>query len=184
MMPAEGTFMFWFLNSRLLHTGITLTVLFSLAVIVFVEDFHRSTPFIDMLPPGKEFWSHPFRFVATYGHVFKLHTDHVSAETAERRKKKVDDVEKRSRYRKAHGLDEDLGFEDLPAKSHAKSVGPALSSQNLSAQVDSPSTGKAAPNAAEAQSKAASMAAQGDQSTYVDFEGRRRPVKRWLGIWE
>ncbi|KAL8858059.1 MAG: hypothetical protein Q9178_005384 [Gyalolechia marmorata] len=165
MMPAEGTFMFWFFNSRMLHMGICLSVLLSLSVFVFVENFHRSTPFIDKLPPGKEFWSHPFKFIHTYGQVYKLHTDHVSAETAERRKKKVDDVQKRSRYRKAHGLENEQGLGGWTAKNDADSLGPSIPTGDLPAE-DAPSQ------------------APTDTSTYVDFQGKRRPVKRWLGIWE
>ncbi|KAI4177345.1 MAG: hypothetical protein LQ343_000325 [Gyalolechia ehrenbergii] len=183
-MPAEGTFMFWFLNNRLLHMSISMTVLFSLAAIVFVENFHRSTPYIDMLPAGKEFWSHPFQFAATYGHVYKLHTDHVSAETAERRKKKIDDVQKRSRYRKAHGLENEQGFGGWTAKSDAESLGPALPSQDFPGQVESSLRDRSAPNNAETQPKTAPAAAADDQSTYVDPAGRKRPVKKWLGIWE
>ncbi|KAI4199239.1 MAG: hypothetical protein LQ346_002616 [Caloplaca aetnensis] len=176
MMPAEGTFMYWFLNSHLLHMSITLTVLFSLASVVFVEDFHRSTPYLDMLPPGKEFWSHPFKFVATYGHVYKLHTDYVSAETAEKRKKKADDMDKRSRYRKAHGLENELGFEGW-----TEPLGSALSRQDKPDRVEGPSGDKVVRDAAELESKTVSSPAEG---SYVDFEGKRRPIKRWLGIWE
>jgi len=38
--------------------------------------------------------------------VLRLHTAHVTAETMERRKHKVEDVAKRAAYRKAHGLDQ------------------------------------------------------------------------------
>lgn len=38
--------------------------------------------------------------------MYKMHTDHVSVETAEKRKRRVDDVEKRREYRVAHGLEE------------------------------------------------------------------------------
>ncbi|KAL9636292.1 MAG: hypothetical protein Q9204_002314 [Flavoplaca sp. TL-2023a] len=165
MMPAEGTFMFWFLNSRMLHMGICLSVLLSLSVFVFVENFHRSTPFADKLPPGHDFWSHPFQFIRTYGQVYKMHTDHISAETAKRRKKKVDDVQKRSRYRKAHGLEEEQGLGGWTAKTDADSLGPAIPTGDLPGDDASPQ-------------------ATVDKSTYVDFDGKRRPVKRWLGIWE
>ncbi|KAI4187365.1 MAG: hypothetical protein L6R41_002868 [Letrouitia leprolyta] len=184
MMPAEGTFMFWFLNSRLLHMGITLGVLFSLAAIVSVENFHRSTPFVDMLPPGREFWSHPFKFAAAYGHVYKLHTDHISAETAERRQKKADDVQKRSRYRKAHGLEDQQGFGGWTAKSDAELLGPALPSQDFSRQVGSPVKDTSAPDNAEISPEAAPTAVEDDHSAYVEPARRKRPVKRWLGIWE
>ncbi|KAI4221265.1 MAG: hypothetical protein L6R36_007027 [Xanthoria steineri] len=165
MMPAEGTVMFWFLNSRMLHMGICLSVLLSLSVFVFVENFHRSTPFVDKLPPGREFWSHPFQFIRTYGQVYKIHTDHVSAETAERRKKKVDDVQKRSRYRKAHGLEDEQGLGGWTAKNDADSLGPSIPTGDLPGDEASPQ-------------------APSDKPTHADFEGRSRPVKRWLGIWE
>jgi hypothetical protein len=38
--------------------------------------------------------------------VYKMHTEHVSLETAAKRKRAVDDVEKRREYRVAHGLEE------------------------------------------------------------------------------
>ncbi|KAL8659895.1 MAG: hypothetical protein Q9226_000189 [Calogaya cf. arnoldii] len=165
MMPPQGSFMFWFLNNRWLHMTICLSVLFSLSFVVFVESFHRSTPFLDKLPPGREFWSHPFQFIRTYGQVYKMHTDHVSAATAERRKKKVDDVQKRSRYRKAHGLEDEQGLGGWTAKTDAESLGPAIPTGTLP-EID------------------AASKAPVDRPAYVDVEGKRRPVKRWLGIWE
>ncbi|KAL8768366.1 MAG: hypothetical protein Q9209_005400 [Squamulea sp. 1 TL-2023] len=165
MMPAEGTFMFWFLNNRMLHMSICLTVLLSLSIFVFIENFHRSTPFLELLPPSHEFWSHPFQYIRTYGHVYKLHTDHVSAETAERRKKKVDDVQKRSRYRKAHGLEDEQGLGGWTAKNDTDSLGPSIPTGDMPGDDGSPQ-------------------ARREKESYVDFEGKRRPVKRWLGIWE
>lgn len=137
-----------------------------------------------MLPPGRDFWFHPFRFIANYGHVYKLHTDYVSAETAERRKKKVDDVQKRSRYRKAHGLEDERGFGGWTAKSDAESLGPALPAPDSPAQTSAPSNDKISPETAGAPSRGDSMIAEDDRSSYIDFEGRRRPIKKWLGIWE
>ncbi|KAL8920082.1 MAG: hypothetical protein Q9208_006435 [Pyrenodesmia sp. 3 TL-2023] len=134
-----------------------------------------------MLPPAREFWSHPFKFAATYVHVYKLHTDYVSAETVERRKKKVDDVQKRSRYRKAHGLENDEGFGGWTAKTDAELLGPALPSQDIPDRIEGPPADKIVTNAADVEPKSVSLAAK-DQ--YVDFEGKRRPVKKWLGIWE
>ncbi|KAL8904916.1 MAG: hypothetical protein Q9207_002946 [Kuettlingeria erythrocarpa] len=133
-----------------------------------------------MLPPGKEFWSHPFKFLATYGHVYKLHTDYVSAETAEKRKKKADDMDKRSRYRKAHGLENELGLGDLTANIDAKLFGPALPHHAKSDRVEGPS-GRVVRDAAEPESKKVPSPVEG---SYADFEGKRRPIKRWLGIWE
>lgn len=79
-----------------------------------------------MLPSFVEFLSSPFASIGTCIEIFKLHTAKVSAETAERRKKKVEDVQKRSEYRKAHGLDQETGFGGWTAKTNEESLGPAI----------------------------------------------------------
>ena len=158
-------------------------MLFSLAVFVAVENFHRNTPFADMLPATKDFWSHPFKFIATYGEVYKLHTDHVSAETAERRRKKVDDVQKRSRYRKAHGLEKDQGFGGWTAKTDAELLGPAMSVGDSSGKKDVLANRDNSTVNPENQSNDKSGASLNDPSTYINSEPQRPPVKRWFGIW-
>lgn len=132
---------------------------------MFVEDFVRTTPYLDQLPPGREFFFHPFSFIATYGKVYKAHTLYIGAKTAEKRKKMADDVPKRSRYRRAHGLEDAQGFGRWTAKSDTESSGPALPTRDLPGDDGSPKE-------------------PGAQSTYVASERKRRPVKRWLGIWE
>lgn len=93
-----------------------------------------------------------------------MHLAYVSAETAERRKQKVEDVRKRSEYRKAHGLDKEGVFGSWTAKSDSETMGPALREGGTGGEV-------------------VGMAAGEEQGVYTDFEGRRRPVKKWLGIW-
>lgn len=90
-----------------------------------------------------------------------MHTAYVSAQTAERRRQKVEDVKKRSEYRKAHGLDEETTFGGWTAKSDDENMGPALK------------TGDAGVREGLAE----------DGQVYTDFEGNKRPVKKWLGIW-
>jgi len=53
-----------------------------------------------------------------------MHTDYISAQTAERRKQKVDDVQKRSEYRKAHGLDKEGIFGGWTARTDDEVMGP------------------------------------------------------------
>lgn len=108
----------------------------------------------------REFFSHPLSFISTYAEVFKLHTAHKSAETAERRKRKVDDVQKRSQYRKAHGLDQEEGFGGWSAKDSQSPVVAETAGEPI-LDVES-GTGSA---------------------TYSDWEGKKRPIKKWLGIW-
>ncbi|KAK5019765.1 hypothetical protein BJ546DRAFT_928732 [Cryomyces antarcticus] len=170
MMPPEGSFMHSFLTNKLLHTWITLGTLFSLAGFVFVKNFTTTTVYKDMLPENREFYSHPFRFLRTYFEVYKLQVAYTSAETADRRRRKVEDVQKRNEYRKAHGLDQSQGLGGWTAKTDAENIGPALNT-------DGAVTAVAPAAVAEAASR------EGGQETYTDFVGRKKPIKKWLGIW-
>ncbi|KAI9820587.1 MAG: hypothetical protein M1827_004956 [Pycnora praestabilis] len=168
MMPPEGSFMHWFLTNKSIHVYITLTFLFSLATFTFLTNFTRTTPFSHLLPPTSDLFSHPFSFIHQYIEVFKLHTAHITAETQERRKRKIDDVQKRSEYRKAHGLDKDEGFGGWTAKSEAEVMGPAL--------VVGEGQGEGR--------RGGGLDGEGeDKGVYSDWEGKRKPVRKWLGIW-
>ncbi|KAH0543892.1 hypothetical protein FGG08_001793 [Glutinoglossum americanum] len=125
MMPGEGTFMHYFLTSRGLHLYITLTTLVLLAIFTTHQSFSKTSPFAHLLPPASTLLSSPVKFFSTYVEVFKLHTAHQSAVTAERRKQKVEDVQKRSQYRKAHGL-EGEGLGGWTAKTETEAMGPAV----------------------------------------------------------
>lgn len=114
--PPPNTWAHWFWNSRLLHLGITMGTLASLAIYTAAENFKANTPFADMLPETSDFWEHPIISLRTTYEVWKLTALHNSAVTGEKRKKKVDDVVKRSEYRKAHGLEQQGGFGNWTAK--------------------------------------------------------------------
>ena len=195
-MPPEGSFMYWFLTNRSIHLWITLVrygalpclemssvnrvgfcqgTLSSLALFTFIENFQRTSPFADMLPPANSFLSHPLSFISQYIEVYKLHTAAISAETAERRKKKVEDVQKRDRYRKAHGLVNE-GFGGWTAREDKDAVGPAL-------KIEGAGGSFVAAEGADQEQVVAAMGRQADKNAYVDFEGRKRPVRKWLGIW-
>jgi hypothetical protein len=121
-------------------------VLVSLATFTFTTNFKRTSPFAHLLPPWSRILTHPFDTLFQVFWVFKMHSDHVSLQTAERRKQNIDDVEKRREYRRAHGLEED-------EKSSS-----------------SGSTGEQG------------VEREGEQA-YTDWEGKKRRVKKWLGIW-
>lgn len=106
-----------------------------------------------MLPTWSETLFHPIHSTRTFFHVLRLNTEYTAAETAERRKQKVDDVQKRAQYRKAHGLDQDEGFGGWTAKSDNELIGPAIPSGD----------GSISPEEVEVK--------------------KRPPVKKWLGIW-
>jgi hypothetical protein len=107
-----------------------------------------------MLPAASDLFFHPIAFVRTCLEVLQLHTAHVSAETAERRRMKVEDIQKRGEYRKKHGL-ENEGFGGWTAKTDREDLGPAL------------------PTSTAAES--------GEMEEQV--QRPRKKVKKWLGIW-
>ncbi|KAF3011516.1 hypothetical protein E8E14_009011 [Neopestalotiopsis sp. 37M] len=133
--PPPNTWSHWFINNRHIHMFITLGTLVSLAAYTFAAKFNATSPYADMIPPISEFPSHPIDYIGTCFHVLRLHEEHISAVTAEKRRRKVEDVAKRNEYRKAHGLESAQGIESwtAPAKEAAVPVAAA-------AETEAPST--------------------------------------------
>ncbi|PYH75465.1 hypothetical protein BO82DRAFT_360010 [Aspergillus uvarum CBS 121591] len=156
MFPPEGTVAHKFLTNRGIHVWIAMGVLTSLATFTFTTNFKRSSPFAHLLPSWSGLLSHPFDTVGQALAVFRMHVEHSSQQTREKRRQRVEDAEKRRQYRIAHGLEE--------APEAAEGAAAAA----------------AAAEAVDDQSPIAREAADG---TYVDWEGQKRPVKKWLGIW-
>ena len=109
-----------------------------------------------------------------------MDTMRISAETAERRKREVEDVQKRNNYRKAHGLYNDggqgLGLWNPPTGDETR--GPSLKS-------DGPVSERPVKSVPDepGQSSMATLGVNNKEQRYVDWEGKTRPVKKWLGIW-
>jgi hypothetical protein len=89
-----------------------------------------------------------------------MHMQHNSEVTAERRRKKVEDVAKRAAYRKAHGLEGEKGLGGWTSKESSVAM---VAGDPTEEKIGNVETVK--------------------QGEYVDFEGRRRPIKKWFGIW-
>ncbi|KAI9710963.1 MAG: hypothetical protein M1820_002400 [Bogoriella megaspora] len=165
MMPPEGTFMNWFLRDKSIHVWISMGVLITLALFVFVTDFVEKTSLKDLLPTRDDWKSHPFKSFRQFWSVYKLNVEQTSMENAERRRRQTEDVEKRRQYRKAHGIEErKLPFGLGAAEPEESAVG-------------------AEQNNLEASPIAASTSTQNVEETFADLEPKRKPVKKWLGIW-
>ena len=111
--------------------------------------------------------------------VWTLHVNRTTNETQERRMRDISDVQKRSTYRRAYGL-EDEGSQGLggwTAKSDEESLG---ASPRVDGAVGRPMFRTASVPVGED-----GMPSDGGskEAVYVDWEGRKRPVKKWLGIW-
>lgn len=184
MMPPEGTFMHWFLTNRVIHLWISLGILVSLVIGVWISDFLHNTPYYDMLPPRSMFFSHPIAYISRWLETYNLHVAFVTAQTAEKRRQKVDDVRKRSEYRKAHGLDQAEGglFGGWSAKGDDESMGPALREDNVRLAGQQ---GLGANTNLGEESKNTVVGQAGEsKETYVDFEGKQQPVqKKWFGLF-
>ncbi|KAL1306819.1 hypothetical protein AAFC00_005476 [Neodothiora populina] len=180
MMPPEGTFLHWFLTNKSIHVWITMSILTSLAFFTFLTNFTTSTPYADQLPPNNFFFSHPFAFITQYFRVYKLHTEYVSMQTAEHRRHKVEDVRKRSEYRKAHGLDEGEGLGGWSVKSDDEVMGPGMKEGGpdfagaFGGAVPAGPVGAEVVGAEGVDSQDAARAVAGE---------RRPPPRKWLGIW-
>ena len=91
--------------------------------------------------------------------MYRMHVQHNSIQAREKRLQRVEDAEKRRQYRVAHGLEEETRVEGKE--------GVTVDDQSpVAVDVDQ-----------------ANEAAGGRAGEFVDWEGKRRPVKKWFGIW-
>lgn len=159
------------------------SILISLVLGIWFTDFLHNTPYRDMLPPNSMFFAHPFTFIGRWIEVYDLHVAYVSAQTAEKRKQKVDDVKKRSDYRKAHGLDQgESFFGGWTAKDDDEEKGPALKDGDV--QVAAPPSAETTMDLAQGATNTPSGQDGESERTYIDFEGKKQPAqKKWFGIW-
>ncbi len=110
MMAPAGTWAHWFWTSRALHLTVTMSTLTLVALFTFVENYRRTSPYADMLPALSEAAAHPIAAARAAAEVVRLTEHQRSMAITERRQQRVDDVAKRAMYRKAHGMDETVGF--------------------------------------------------------------------------
>lgn len=109
-----------------------------------------------------------------------MHTARTSAETAERRKRSVEDVQKRSTYRRAHGLESEdsQGLGGWTARSDEETLGPSLQAEGpISRRPINAVAGE------PAESDLAATSGNNTEAAYAGSEGRTKPVKKWFGIW-
>ncbi|KAJ5084060.1 hypothetical protein NUU61_008639 [Penicillium alfredii] len=140
-------------------------VLTSCASFTFITNFKASSPFAHLLPPMSGLLSHPLDTISQAFSVYRMHVQHNSMRVREQRHRRIEDAEKRRQYRVAHGLEE-------PAEQGT--------GDNQSPVAEADVNANAVPATATAGS---AEAKDGSPREFVDWEGNRRPVKKWLGIW-
>ena len=92
-----------------------------------------------------------------------MDVQHNSMRVREQRHRRIEDAEKRRQYRVAHGLEE-----------------PSPQDQNQNQNQDQGQGQVKVEAGVDDQSPVAGMQGQGE---FVDWEGKKKPVKKWLGIW-
>ncbi|KAF6230405.1 hypothetical protein HO133_004747 [Letharia lupina] len=179
MMPAPGTFMHWFLTSRGIHTFISLGILVLLASITAFENWRLATAFREQLPTAGDFLSQPLTAFWQAVEVFKLETAKTSAETAEKRRRSVEDVQKRNAYRIAHGLQDENseGLGGWTARSDVETLGSGAKADGAVGRPVGVEPGQ------EVEPEGVGKGGDGREGPVNDREGRKKHVKKWLGIW-
>ena len=108
-----------------------------------------------------------------------MHVARTSAETAEKRKSNIEDVQKRNTYRKAHGLETEDGQGLGVWKAQVEREGQgAVPNVNVTTATD-----LTTPSANTSQASISTNRSDDRLDAYADWEGKKRPVKKWLGIW-
>lgn len=146
------------------------STLFFLAFYTMIQEFYRTSTVAHLIPPKDTFFSNPISYIAQCFKVYKLHTEQITIQTDERRRKKLEDVEKRRLYRQAHGMGT-MGLDSIFTKKNTQDS--SSEAEETKPIADDNPVGQSAFSPGEASG----------QSTYVDWEGKRKPVKKWFGIW-
>jgi hypothetical protein len=149
------------------------SVLVSLCGYIFYADFHSKNKYPDMLPSGSLFFTHPLTYLSQYVQVYKLHTEAVSAETAEKRRKQIDDARKRREYLRAHGMEKEglFGFGTIEQDEDAKKI---KEEKRIIEEL------RRRERFAEGIDD---RIVDDEAGVYADFEGNKKPIKKWLGIF-
>lgn len=137
------------------------SVLTSLAVFTFTTNFKTTSPFAHLLPSWSGLLWSPFSTLSQAISVYKMDVEHKTVQAEEQRLQRFGDAYKRHQFRVAHGMKE------------GPAVGPET---NVFEERDRE-------NAKMGQEQEQEQEQGQSQEEYVDFEGQRRPVKKWLGIW-
>lgn len=138
-----------------------------------IQEFYRTSTVAHLIPPKDKFFSNPISYIAQCFKVYRLHTEQITIQTDERRRKKLEDVEKRRLYRQAHGMGT-MGLDSIFSRKTqvSSSKGSSSEAEETKPIHDDSLVGGSTVSPAEAPG----------QPTYVDWEGKRKPVKKWFGI--
>lgn len=162
-----------------------------LASFTAYENWKRATVFRSQLPAAGDFLSHPLISTSQAYQVWKLDVARTSAEAAAKRRKDVEDVQKRSTYRRAHGLEDEnaQGLGGWTARSDQETLGPGVVidgavGREVEGMGEGEGDGSQAYREIGAEDETGVRNGKSrEMPIYNDWEGRKKPVKKWFGIW-
>src|SRR5690606_28013644 len=93
-----------------LHFYLSLGVLFTMAGIVSITNFMKTSPFAGLVVWD---WGTPVASTARFLDAVKMHLHESSRLAQEKRKRRAEELDKRNEYRRAHGM-EDVGGGSAP----------------------------------------------------------------------
>lgn len=145
-------------------------------------DFHSKNQYKDLVPPGSLFWSHPFQYISQYAQVYKMHKQAETAENMRKKQRKQDEVRKRTEYMRAHGIEHEgpYGMGTVEGDEYRKKMDEERAEEKEHWDFQERAREEMA-------SKLRAQRAQ-EQDLYGGeeirgFDGERRKVKKWFGIW-
>ncbi|KAI9832349.1 MAG: hypothetical protein M1826_002035 [Phylliscum demangeonii] len=110
LFPEGGSFLHWFLTSRGLHMCISIGVLLAFYLTISIRTFYKNTPSRALLPSWRDWARHPFRSGQQYMEIAIADALANSADAHGQRERKLEDVQKRKKYRKAHDIPDTTGI--------------------------------------------------------------------------
>lgn len=110
-----------------------------------------------------------------------MHVEAQSAEAAEARRRRNDEVRRRKEYLRHHGLQEEtvlqkwgFGVEETPEEKRRREIDEELARKAVEG------AGGVLP---QRKGMIDGEGGEGGEDGYRDFDGERRKVKKWFGIW-
>ncbi|KIW06792.1 uncharacterized protein PV09_02472 [Verruconis gallopava] len=178
MMPPEGSFKYALLTARRFHAWFATSILVALAGATFYIDFHSKNKYPDLLPPASLLWSHPIEYMSQYAQVYKMHKQEEAAENLKKRQRKQDEVRKRREYMRAHGIEHEgpYGLGTVEGDEYRKKMEEEREHLSLEEQAREELVRSLRAQRAREQEIL-------DADEVRGFDGERRKVKKWFGIW-
>ena len=135
--------------------------------------------FREQLPDAKSILAHPIISLSQAFEVWKMDVARTTAETQERRKRDLEDVQKRNTYRKAHGMAEEnsQGMGGWLNKGDVESSAPQLEIDGI------PKRPSSTEEAVLSDGSVIEPIGSSKERPLADWRGPKKPIKKWFGIW-